>query len=143
MNANLPSRTYYARNGHSRGSTGAPDSSAETIESRPRSGSPSTDNFPLSIFRPRNRPRDIDMPGRSSMEITPAPPEQQNLTRGPSRRKITELWSPHLQHDKRPTARRSVWREPPFDERQDSNPFDRRNVQILAFCLGFVCPIGK
>ncbi|KAI9797755.1 MAG: hypothetical protein M1835_006927 [Candelina submexicana] len=134
-------RTYYARNGHSRGSLGAPFSSTEATGSRPQSTSPVTDNLPLSIFRPRNRPHDIDMPDRRSMEITPAP-QQQGLTRGPSRRKITELWSPHLQQDKRTTARRSMWREPPFEERQESNPLDRRNVQILAFCIGFVCPIA-
>ncbi|KAI9718944.1 MAG: hypothetical protein M1812_003829 [Candelaria pacifica] len=134
-------RTYYARNGHSRGSTGAPGSSSEAADSRQQSNSPVTDNLPLSIFRPRNRPHDINMPDRSSMEIAPAP-QQQGLARGPSRRKITELWSPHLQHDKRKTAPRSVWREPPFEEKQDGNPFDRRNVQILAFCIGFVCPIA-
>ena len=87
---------------------GAPGSSTEGSDSRVssfRSGSPNTDHFPLSIYSPRRRPRELHGYGRhsnrGSMEITPAPQlgSDGRLIQDPYSRKfrtwsMSSIWSP-------------------------------------------------
>jgi len=101
------------------------------------------ENVPSTIHRPRNRPHEADMHRRDSMEIAPAPQVEDTVeVRGPPWRRLSDIWSPRLPHDKR-GVRRSVWKAPSFDEKAENNPFSRRNVQILMFVLGFILPFGK
>ncbi|KAI9810986.1 MAG: hypothetical protein M1827_005717 [Pycnora praestabilis] len=147
---NAVERTYYSRGNWSRGhlasSNGAPGSSTEGTDSRTqslaRSMSPSMDGFSLSIFRPRNRPH--NPPTRDQeMEIRPVTAEESVIVRGPPRGRISiPLWSPRLQHDKRSTARQSVWKAPSLDEKYEGKFFSRRNTQVLMFCLGFLLPFA-
>jgi len=101
------------------------------------------ENVPSTIHRPRNRPHEADMHRHGSMEIAPAPQVEDTVeVRGPPWRRLSDIWSPRLPHDKR-GVRRSVWKAPSFDEKAENNPFSRRNVQILMFVLGFILPFGK
>ncbi|KAI9861879.1 MAG: hypothetical protein M1830_006193 [Pleopsidium flavum] len=76
------------------------------------------------------------------MEITPAPQDPQVVeVRGPPRRRVTEIWSPRLQHDKRP-VKRSIWKAPSLDEKAERSLLSRRNVQIIMFTVGFILPFA-
>jgi hypothetical protein len=135
---------------------GAPGSSTEGTDSRAssfRSGSPNTDHFPLSIYSPRRRPRDIN-PGvrepstRGSLEITPAPQlgSDGQLIHDPYSRRfrtwsMSSIWSPHLRLDRRAT-RRSMWEPPSVNWSTEGGWFGRRNVQIVMFIAGFIFPFG-
>ena len=135
---------------------GAPGSSTEGTDSRAssfRSGSPNTDHFPLSIYSPRRRPRDIN-PGvrepstQGSPEITPAPQlgSDGQLIHDPYSRRfrtwsMSSIWSPHLRLDRRAT-RRSVWEPPSVNWSTEGGWFGRRNVQIVMFIAGFIFPFG-
>ena len=127
---------------------GAPGSSTEASESRPQSNpSAVSDNFSLRIFRTRNRPPDIitQRQHRDSMAITPITATDDNLVEivGPLRRKVSDIWSPHLWHDKRTTLRRrSMFKPPSLDEQAEGNALNRRNTQIMLFAVGFLVPLG-
>jgi len=136
---------------------GAPGSSTEGSESRSssfRSGSPNTDHFPLSIYSPRRRPREIDPHAgghstRDSLEITPAPQlgSDGRLINDPYSRRfrtwsMSSIWSPHLRLDRRAT-RRSVWEPPSVNWSTEGGWFGRRNIQIVMFIMGFIFPFGK
>ena len=136
---------------------GAPGSSTEGSESRSssfRSGSPNTDHFPLSIYSPRRRPRDINPHAagpstRGSLEITPAPHlgSDGRLINDPYSRRfrtwsMSSIWSPHLRLDRRAT-RRSVWEPPSVNWSTEGGLFGRRNVQIVMFIAGFIFPFGE
>lgn len=136
---------------------GAPGSSTEGSESRSssfRSGSPNTDHFPLSIYSPRRRPREIKPHAagpspRASLEITPAPPlgSDGRLINDPYSRRfrtwsMSSIWSPHLRLDRRAT-RRNVWEPPSVNWSTEGGLFGRRNVQIVMFIAGFVFPFGE
>jgi hypothetical protein len=136
---------------------GAPGSSTEDSESRSssfRSGSPNTDHFPLSIYSPRRRPREINPHAagpstRGSLEITPAPQLDSDgcLINDPYSRRfrtwsMSSIWSPHLRLDRRAT-RRSVWEPPSVNWSTEGGLFGRRNVQIVMFIAGFIFPFGK
>ena len=136
---------------------GAPGSSTEGSESRSssfRSGSPNTDHFPLSIYSPRRRPRDINPHAagpstRGSLEITPAPQlgSDGRLINDPYSRRfrtwsMSSIWSPHLRLDRRAT-RRSVWEPPSVNWSTEGGLFGRRNVQIVMFIAGFIFPFGE
>jgi hypothetical protein len=136
---------------------GAPGSSTEGSESRSssfRSGSPNTDHFPLSIYSPRRRPREINPhaagpSARGSLEITPAPQlgSDGRLINDPYPRhfrtwSMSSIWSPHLRLDRRAT-RRSVWEAPSVNWSTEGGLFGRRNVQIVMFIAGFIFPFGK
>jgi len=134
---------------------GAPGSSTEGSDSRThsfRSGSPNTDNFPLSIYSPRRRPREVNTHGRrsnrGSMEITPAPQlgSDGQLIQDPYTRRfrtwsMSSIWSPHLQFDRR-ANRHSVW-GPPSVNWSTEGAFGRRNVQVVMFIVGWIFPFGK
>jgi hypothetical protein len=136
---------------------GAPGSSTEGSVSRSssfRSGSPNTDHFPLSIYSPRRRPREINPhaagpSARGSLEITPAPQlgSDGRLINDPYPRhfrtwSMSSIWSPHLRLDRRAT-RRSVWEPPSVNWSTEGGLFGRRNVQIVMFIAGFIFPFGK
>ncbi|OCK85297.1 hypothetical protein K432DRAFT_413395 [Lepidopterella palustris CBS 459.81] len=141
-------RVYYRRG--ERTSIGAPESTTEASESvrvptaqSGRTMTPSESNFPLSIYRPRNRPHQhLSQPATDSMVISDAPVEQEIYVVGPPRRNISEPYTPRLRQDRRSQARLSAWRAPSFDEPFGSLLFSRQNRQILLFCLGFVFPFA-
>ncbi|KAE8447357.1 hypothetical protein EG329_010771 [Mollisiaceae sp. DMI_Dod_QoI] len=135
---------------------GAPGSSTEGSDSRTssfRSGSPNTDHFPLSIYSPRRRPREITprINGRSargSLEITPAPQQGNDgrLIHDPNAGRfrtwsMSSIWSPHLRLDRR-AARRSVWEPPSINWSTEGGWFGRRNIQIVMFIVGFIFPFA-
>ncbi|TVY49893.1 hypothetical protein LOCC1_G000209 [Lachnellula occidentalis] len=130
---------------------GAPGSSTEGSDSRSgsfRSGSPNTDNFPLSIYSPRRRPREVEPNtgrplARGSLEITPAPLQENNVpdTRRLRTWSLSSVWSPHLRHDRRATGH-SMWDPPSISWSTDGSWFGRRNVQIVMFTLGFIFPFA-
>ncbi|KAH6715288.1 hypothetical protein BKA61DRAFT_574750 [Leptodontidium sp. MPI-SDFR-AT-0119] len=132
---------------------GAPGSSTDGTDSRSnsfRTGSPNTDHFPLSIYSPRRRPREMNAQStRGSMEITPAPQRGDdgrfNTSDPYSRRfrtwSMSSIWSPHLRLDRRAT-RRSVWEPPSVNWSTEGGWFGRRNVQIVMFIVGFIFPFA-
>lgn len=63
--------------------------------------------------------------------------------RGPASRKVTGEWSPHLWHDRRARARRSIFKAPSIDEEAEGSGLSRRTVQIWLFAGGFIFPLGK
>ncbi|KAF2182773.1 hypothetical protein K469DRAFT_690511 [Zopfia rhizophila CBS 207.26] len=139
-------RVYYRRS--ERTSLGAPDSSTEASESirvptaqSGRTNTPSEGNFPLSIYRPRNRPHQR-MSHPESMSISEGPVEQEIYVIGPPRRPMMEPFTPRLRQDRRSTARLSAWKAPSFDDSLGSLFFGRQNRQILLFCLGFIFPLA-
>ena len=155
LSSSIPTwaRLYYG-SGERRhlGPPGAPGSSTEGTDSRSssfRSGSPNTDHFPLSIYSPRRRPREINpntgRPStRGSLEINPAPLQGNN---DPDTRRfrtwsLTSVWSPHLRYDRRAT-RHSMWDPPSVSWSTDGSWFGRRNIQIVMFTVGFIFPFGK
>jgi hypothetical protein len=148
-------RVYYG-SGERRG-IGAPGSSTEGTGSRVssfRSGSPNTDNFPLSIYSPRRRPREgLAQQGarsRGSLEITPAPrldshgriiQDMEPGQRGFRTWSMSSMWSPHLRHDRRATQR-SAWVPPSVTWSTEGGAFGRRNIQVVMFIVGFIFPFG-
>lgn len=138
-------RTYYARPPRDSALI-PPGSSGANTASRPQSRVSRPDGA-LGTFRPRTRQREDDTapPTRDSMAITPvviagdAPVE----IRGPTRRKVTEEWSPHLWPDRRARARRSIFRAPSIDGEAGGSGVSRRTLQILLFAGGFLFPLGK
>ncbi|KAF2243311.1 hypothetical protein BU26DRAFT_437302 [Trematosphaeria pertusa] len=139
-------RVYYRRG--ERTSLGAPESSTESSESirvptahSGRTNTPSESNFPLSIYRPRNRPHQrISQP--DTVSISDGPFEQEIYVIGPARRPLAEPFTPHLRPDRRSQARLSAWKAPSFDDSLGSMLFSRQNRQILLFCLGFIFPLA-
>ncbi|KAH8821717.1 hypothetical protein F5884DRAFT_850931 [Xylogone sp. PMI_703] len=142
-------------------------SSSSGDESRPSSSfhsrSPSIE-LPSNLWNPRRRPREVDQKQRestiSSLDITPAPPSAHPSVRPsvqpseearafPNRRypgfktfSMSSIWSPHLRLDKR-TMRQHVWERPPsMTWSTEGGWFGRRNVQILLFVFGFLCPVA-
>ncbi|CZR59984.1 uncharacterized protein PAC_09879 [Phialocephala subalpina] len=135
---------------------GAPGSSTEGTDSRTssfRSGSPNTDHFPLSIYSPRRRPREINprnnnRSARGSLDITSAPQLGsdgrliEDFHGGRFRTwSMSSIWSPHLRLDRRAT-RRSVWEPPSVNWSTEGGWFGRRNVQIVMFIAGFIFPFA-
>ncbi|KAK2749428.1 hypothetical protein FQN57_006362 [Myotisia sp. PD_48] len=55
---------------------------------------------------------------------------------------VRKAWSPHLYPDKRTgNVKRSIWKAPSIDEAAEDT-WGRRNMQIAAFCLGFIFPLA-
>ncbi|KFY15242.1 hypothetical protein V492_02129 [Pseudogymnoascus sp. VKM F-4246] len=137
----------------------APGSSTEASDSRPpssyRSGSPDTANFPVGLYSPRRRPRElrpqrqVSQRSHHSMDITPAEPPNPALAGGNlieysfkhRARKTSSVWSPHLAHDRRMSQRLSAWDAPSVDWSQGGFSSER-NVQIIMFIVGFIMPIS-
>ncbi|KAL8841554.1 MAG: hypothetical protein Q9176_003176 [Flavoplaca citrina] len=100
----------------------------------------------LGVRRTRQRPNinTQNQNTRDSMIIGPAPPNGAVLAEvhGQPRQPISQVWSPHLWHDRRNIVRgRSVFKAPSLDEHIEG-PFGRRNVQVLLFPLGFIVPFA-
>lgn len=58
------------------------------------------------------------------------------------RRMTSSIWSPHLQTDRR-AATFSIWMPPPtITWGPDQGPFDRRNIQVIMFALGWIFPFA-
>ncbi|KAF2462669.1 uncharacterized protein BDR25DRAFT_330121 [Lindgomyces ingoldianus] len=142
-------RVYYRRG--ERTSLGAPDSStSESAESdrvptaqSGRTNTPSESHFPLSIYRPRNRPHNR-MSQPESVLTSEGPVEHEVYVIGPPRRGrgLSEPFTPRLRQDRRSQARLSAWTAPSFDSNVGTLFFSRQNRQILLFCLGFIFPFA-
>ena len=140
-------RVYYQRGEHI--SMGAPDSDSSgsirlgTSHSG-RSNTPSEANFPLSIYRPRNRPRNrASQPETMSLSDDIQPIDGEVYVLGPNMHPLSGYSSPHLRTDRRGHSRYSAWKAPSLDDDLNSTLFGRQNRQILLFCVGFVFPLGK
>jgi hypothetical protein len=129
---------------------------SESGESRPGSSgnpnseSPTTDHFPLNIYSPRRRarevqphPRERPFSDRADLEITQAPPLGPDYGALRSlRRKTSSLWSPHLRQDRR-ASRYSMWDPPSVSWSADTGILGKRNAQVVLFIVGFLFPFGK
>ncbi|KZF21296.1 hypothetical protein L228DRAFT_269681 [Xylona heveae TC161] len=54
----------------------------------------------------------------------------------------SDTWTPHLQPDKQAGMRKSYWKAPSFASRKDRRKTNRRNVELAAFCIGFIFPLA-
>ncbi|KAL5114992.1 hypothetical protein ACEQ8H_007101 [Pleosporales sp. CAS-2024a] len=136
-------RVYYRRG--ERVSMGAPGSdSSESLRLPPlynsRSRSPSDSNFPLSIYRPRNRPRNRDLQADTDdMQSENSPV----YALGPQMQPLSGWSTPRLRNDRRGGATRyNPWKAPSFDSDLHTTLFSRQNRQILLFCVGFIFPLA-
>lgn len=139
-------RVYYQRG--ERISYGAPESES-SCSIRPdtshsgRSRTPSESNFPISIYRPRNRPRHR---GSDANTISLADDiqyiEGEVYTTGPQMPPLSTYSTPHLRTDRRSNLRYSMWNAPSLDDDIHVTLFGRQNRQILLFCLGFIFPLS-
>lgn len=73
------------------------------------------------------------------MDITSNP--IMNVARG-IKKQTSSIWSPHLQHDKRP-ARYGIWEPPSTVWSEGDGISGRRNLQVVLFVVGFIFPFGK
>ncbi|KAK2604560.1 hypothetical protein N8I77_007478 [Diaporthe amygdali] len=113
------------------------------------SGSPTTDHFPLGIYSPRRRPHEARpdsatqrLSTAGSMDIEPAPAQEELGIRRGLRRITSSVWSPHLRRDVRARDRYSVWDPPSVSWSAESGMFGRRNVQVVLFVFGFIFPFA-
>jgi hypothetical protein len=150
FNNNIPTwaRVYYQR-GERISVVGAPESESSgsirlgTSHSG-RSHTPSETNFPLSIYRPRNRPRN-----RASHADTVSLADDIHsidggvYVLGPNMHPLSGYSTPHLRTDRRSNLRYSLWKAPSLDDDLGSTLFGRQNRQILLFCIGFIFPPCK
>ncbi|KAL8848684.1 MAG: hypothetical protein Q9221_006294 [Calogaya cf. arnoldii] len=107
---------------------------------------PAASSESLGVRRTRQRPNinTQNQNVRDSMVIGPAQPNGAVLAEvhGQPRQPVSQIWSPHLWHDRRNVVRgRSVFRAPSLNGHSEG-PFGPRNVQVLLFPLGFVFPIA-
>jgi hypothetical protein len=140
-------RVYYQRG--ERISMGAPGSeSSESLRLATshsgRTNTPSEGNFPLSIYRPRNRPRNR----ASQADTISLADDIQSIdggvyVLGPNMHPLSGYSTPHLRTDRRGGTRYSAWKAPSLDDDLNTTLFGRQNRQILLFCIGFVFPLGK
>ncbi|KAJ9150733.1 Serine-rich protein [Pleurostoma richardsiae] len=124
---------------------------SESGGSRPssifRTGSPAADHFPLSIYSPRRRAREVQPPGSqpfsdsASMDITPLPPMETYHIRTGLRKMTSSIWSPHLRTDRR-ADRYSLWEPPSISWSAESGILGRRNIQVVMFTVGFIFPFA-
>lgn len=109
-----------------------------------RTNTPSEGNFPLSIYRPRNRPRNRASQGDEMSLADDAQSMSGSVyVLGPNMHPISGYSTPHLRTDRREGARYSAWKAPSLDADLNTTLFGRQNRQILLFCLGFIFPFGK
>ncbi|KAF2855002.1 hypothetical protein T440DRAFT_495651 [Plenodomus tracheiphilus IPT5] len=146
---NIPTwaKVYYQR-GERISVVGAPESEssgsirAGTSHSA-RSNTPSDGNFPLSIYRPRNRPRNRN----SHADTMSLSDEVQHsdgsiYVMGPNMHPLSGYSTPHLRTDQRGHSRYGIWKAPSLDADLNTTLFGRQNRQILLFCLGFILPLS-
>ena len=130
-------RAYYSR----------PLSAASSSKDRPdRRPSTSTENISLNMFRPRTRAKDADdQRRRRSLAIGRVRIGELDLAevRGPPRRRLSPIWSPHLWHNRASLSkRRTIFQAPSLDEQAEGNTPSKRTAQILLFAVGFIFPPG-
>ncbi|KAI3393674.1 hypothetical protein diail_3811 [Diaporthe ilicicola] len=113
------------------------------------SGSPATDHFPLGIYSPRRRPHEARpdsaaqrLSTAGSLDIEPAPAQEDLGIRRGLRRITSSVWSPHLRRDVRARDRYSVWDPPSVSWSAESGMFGRRNSQVFLFVIGFIFPFA-
>lgn len=140
-------RVYYQRG--ERISMGAPESESSgsirlgTSHSG-RTGTPSEGNFPLSIYRPRNRPRNrISQADTVSLSDEIHTVDGEIYVLGPNMHPLSGYSTPHLRTDRRGRTQYSIWKAPSLDHDLNTTLFGRQNRQILLFCVGFIFPLGK
>jgi hypothetical protein len=135
----LTQRRNYYRRGET---TNQPDliNSSESRLNTATSGntqSPTSDSFPSTVHRPRNRPRQGGPRPDSNAESAGFQSQRTSslvqFTRG--------IWSPHLMRDRRSGMQYSPWHAPSFDEPFGSFMFGPVNRQVWLFCLGFMIPL--
>lgn len=133
-----------------------------------RSGSPTSESFPTSVYVPRRRPHQaadnngtflISEGSSESLAIAPNPivrplpqsPESlapppataTSVVTPPTVRDLGghRFFSPHLRQDRR-QQNYGAWRAPSFDEPYGELFLGQVNRQIWLFCIGFVFPIA-
>ncbi|RJE20790.1 hypothetical protein PHISCL_06884 [Aspergillus sclerotialis] len=123
--------------------------------SRPSSARPLTPNsnalghLPTAFNRPPPRTKAICQTAQQRVSSDPRDPrshwvedpEPEEATPSETSRDLPTSWSPHLFPD-RVILRNvdNVWTAPSLDSAAEPI-FGRRNVQVYAFCFGFICPI--
>ncbi|CAO2648542.1 Nn.00g078090.m01.CDS01 [Neocucurbitaria sp. VM-36] len=139
-------RVYYQRG--ERISVGAPESESSgsirlgTSHSG-RTATPSEGNFPLSIYRPRNRPRNrASQLDTMSFTDDMQPIDGDVYVLGPNMHPLSGYSTPHLRTDRRGRRRCSAWKAPSLDDDLNRTLFGRQNRQILLFCVGFIFPLA-
>lgn len=108
-----------------------------------RSNTPSEANFPVNIYRPRNRPRHRG----SQTDTMSLSDEIQHVDGnlyvvGPTMHPLSGYSTPRLRPDLRGHSRYGIWTAPSLDDDLGSTLFGRQNRQILFFCLGFIFPLS-
>ncbi|RAR02451.1 serine-rich protein [Stemphylium lycopersici] len=146
---NIPAwaRMYYQKG--ERISVAVPPESESSGSIRPgtsqsgRSRTPSESNFPLSIYRPRNRPRNRAASHTDTVSLADDVHSIDGAAcaNGPQMYQLTGYSTPHLRTDQRGQALYSAWNAPSLDDDIHLTLFGRQNRQILLFCLGFLCPL--
>ncbi|KAL7959107.1 hypothetical protein V8C34DRAFT_123621 [Trichoderma compactum] len=101
------------------------------------SRSPSYEAYTGEIINPRRRPREIHRRASESdsMDIRPHPYMPVNHS---VKKQTSSVWSPHLRTDRR-ASRFSIWSPPSLAESADYGIW-KRNLQLVLFVLGFICP---
>jgi hypothetical protein len=138
---------YYRRG--ERVSMGAPGSESSESLRLPTSHSgrtttPSDGHFPLSIYRPRNRPRNRAASAADTVSLADDVHSIDGVYAvGPHMHNLSAWSTPHLRTDRREGTRYSVWKAPSLDSDLHTTLFGRQNRQVLLFCLGFIFPFGK
>ncbi|KAK4085670.1 uncharacterized protein Triagg1_660 [Trichoderma aggressivum f. europaeum] len=103
------------------------------------SRSPSYEAYTGEIINPRRRPREMHRRASESdsMDIRPNPymPVDHSV-----KKQTSSVWSPHLQTDRR-ASRFSIWSPPSLAESADYGIW-KRNLQLVLFVLGFICPFS-
>ncbi|PNP54739.1 hypothetical protein THARTR1_04944 [Trichoderma harzianum] len=103
------------------------------------SRSPSYEAYTGEIINPRRRPREMHRRASESdsMDIRPQPymPGDHSV-----KKQTSSVWSPHLQTDRR-ASRFSIWSPPSLAESADYGIW-KRNLQLVLFVLGFICPFS-
>ncbi|KAH8653649.1 hypothetical protein BX600DRAFT_515901 [Xylariales sp. PMI_506] len=117
----------------------APSIRSYSDESRPTSGwAPSgspEDDFVHDLRSPRKRPREL-RPEADRPISTEYPTVKRTV-----RRMTSSLWSPHLQHDRRPSPLH-IWQAPSMTWSSDQGNLGRRNAQVAMFVVGFIFPLA-
>lgn len=110
-----------------------------------RSETPSEGVFPMTIHRPRNRPKKQN----SRSEPMPLSDDSGPINGDggvdgldPQFRPLSDYSTPHLRTDQRYQSRYGIWTAPSLDSNLPSTLFGPQNRQLLFFCLGFIIPLA-
>lgn len=108
-----------------------------------RTQTPSDGNFPPSIYRPRNRPRNRGSLPDSLSVADDVQSIDDVYVLGPNVHPASGWSTPHLRTDRRGGNRYSAWAAPSLDDDLGSTLFGRQNRQVLLFSIGFIFPLGR